>query len=487
MTVKYFMIKHRSILSAFDKGAEEDIIFTEEDIEQKVYLCLSDIPDEFKNEEICHEAVKHDITMFFCVPDKYRTEKICIEVINNSGWVFKELLKKYLDDAQFINVIRNVVSKFKSPPLELLRFIDRTGLTELIRQEPCKTGAIILSCIEPYKAALILKRLPNNIQAELIRCIAAINIAQIQSGEAGLSELVRLKQKLYFPGYDDLVQFFMLAERASEEQIIEALKIEAPETAKDINKHILLFEEITLLSARCIQKLLREVNSQELAKALKTAPSEFQEKIFSNMSKRAAGMLWEDIEYMGLVTLKDIKKSQQNILSIIRRLTDNGEIIFNRPAETAWKSKSYSMNAFCKELVTGGIDSVIKILNFLDRNTEDNIMNTLKEEIPALAEKIIKRIFIFEDIVLMHDRDVQKVMREIDSLELEIALTSAAPEVKDKVFMNMSEQAASLIKKEMDNMGPVSQKAVEEARMKILSIKRNFEKNGEISVEPWIE
>ena len=145
------------------------------------------------------------------------------------------------------------------------------------------------------------------------------------------------------------------------------------------------------------------------------------------------------------------------------------------------------MNAFCKELVTGGIDSVIKILNLLDRDTEDNIMNTLKEETPALAEKIIKRIFIFEDIVLICDRELHKIMREIDSLDLEIALSSVAPKVKDKFFMNMSDRAAALIKKEMEHRGPVSLKAAEEAQMKILSIKRNFEKSGEISVEQWID
>jgi flagellar motor switch protein FliG len=94
-----------------------------------------------------------------------------------------------------------------------------------------------------------------------------------------------------------------------------------------------VFEDIVLLDDRSIQKVMREVDSQELAKALKSVDTEVQDKIFRNMSKRAAGMLKEDMEYMGPVRLKDVEESQQKIVSIIRHLEDTGEIVIARAGE----------------------------------------------------------------------------------------------------------------------------------------------------------
>jgi flagellar motor switch protein FliG len=94
-----------------------------------------------------------------------------------------------------------------------------------------------------------------------------------------------------------------------------------------------VFEDIVMLDDRAIQKVLREVDSQELAKALKSVDTEVQDKIFRNMSKRAAGMLKEDMEYMGPVRLKDVEEAQQKIVSIIRHLEDTGEIVVARAGE----------------------------------------------------------------------------------------------------------------------------------------------------------
>ena len=94
-----------------------------------------------------------------------------------------------------------------------------------------------------------------------------------------------------------------------------------------------VFEDIVMLDDRAIQKVLREVDTQELAKALKSVDTEVQDKIFRNMSKRAASMLKEDMEYMGPVRLKDVEESQQKIVSVIRRLEDSGEIVIARSAD----------------------------------------------------------------------------------------------------------------------------------------------------------
>jgi flagellar motor switch protein FliG len=130
----------------------------------------------------------------------------------------------------------------------------------------------------------------------------------------------------------------------------------------------------------------------------------------------------------------------------------------------------------------GGIDSVVEILNNVDRGTEKTIIEALEEEDPELAEEIKKRMFVFEDIVLLDDRAIQKVMREVDNTELAKALKSVDSEVQEKIFKNMSKRAANLLREDMDFMGPVRLKDVEDAQQKIVNIIRKLEEAGEIVV-----
>jgi flagellar motor switch protein FliG len=134
-------------------------------------------------------------------------------------------------------------------------------------------------------------------------------------------------------GVESIVEILNLVDRSSEKMIIEALEDEDPELAEEIKKRMFVFEDIVMLDDRAIQKVMREVDSQELAKALKSVDTEVQDKIFRNMSKRAAGMLKEDMEYMGPIRLKDVEEAQQKIVSIIRHLEDTGEIVVARSGE----------------------------------------------------------------------------------------------------------------------------------------------------------
>lgn len=130
----------------------------------------------------------------------------------------------------------------------------------------------------------------------------------------------------------------------------------------------------------------------------------------------------------------------------------------------------------------GGIDSVVEILNLVDRGTEKTIIEALEEEDPELAEEIKKRMFVFEDIVLLDDRAIQKVMREVDNSDLAKALKSVDTEVQEKIFKNMSKRAANLLREDMDFMGPIRIKDVEDAQQKIVNIIRKLEDAGEIVV-----
>ena len=132
--------------------------------------------------------------------------------------------------------------------------------------------------------------------------------------------------------------------------------------------------------------------------------------------------------------------------------------------------------------IIGGVDAVVDILNSVDRGTEKHIMESLEIEEPELADEIRKKMFVFEDILLLDDRAIQCVLRDVANDDLTMALKSANEQVQTAIFNNMSKRLAVMIKEDMEFMGPVRMKDVEEAQQKIVNIIRKLEDAGEIIV-----
>ncbi|MBO9540984.1 flagellar motor switch protein FliG [bacterium] len=130
----------------------------------------------------------------------------------------------------------------------------------------------------------------------------------------------------------------------------------------------------------------------------------------------------------------------------------------------------------------GGIKALVSMLNSVDRGTEKTILESLEEQNPDLAEEIKKLMFVFEDIVILDDRSIQRILREVDTKELSLALKGSNEEVRAKVFKNMSERMGKIVRDELDFMGPVRVRDVEEVQQKIVSIIRALEERGEIIV-----
>ncbi len=131
---------------------------------------------------------------------------------------------------------------------------------------------------------------------------------------------------------------------------------------------------------------------------------------------------------------------------------------------------------------TGGIETVVEVLNSVDRSTERTILEALETQDPELAEEIKKRMFVFEDIVTLDNRAIQRVIREVDNNDLMLALKVASDEVKEIVFKNMSTRMAETFKEEMNYMGPVRLRDVEEAQSRIVEVIRRLEDAGEIVI-----
>ena len=132
--------------------------------------------------------------------------------------------------------------------------------------------------------------------------------------------------------------------------------------------------------------------------------------------------------------------------------------------------------------IVGGVDAIVNILNTVDRTTEKHIMESLEIEEPELADEIRKKMFVFEDIVTLDDRAIQRVLRDVDNADLGVALKAANEEVQNVIFKNLSKRLAAMIKEDMEFMGPVRMKDVEEAQQKIVNIIRKLEDSAEIVI-----
>jgi flagellar motor switch protein FliG len=130
----------------------------------------------------------------------------------------------------------------------------------------------------------------------------------------------------------------------------------------------------------------------------------------------------------------------------------------------------------------GGVKAVAEMLNNVDRGAEKNILGNLERENPELATEIKNLMFVFEDVMLLDDRSMQRVLKEIDTKELSMALKGASQELQDKFFRNMSSRASEMIKEEMDYMGPVRLKDVEDVQQRIVDVVRRLEEDGEIII-----
>lgn len=251
----------------------------------------------------------------------------------------RELLEKSLGSQKAIDIINRLTSSLQARPFDFIRRTDPAHLLNFVQQEYPQTISLILAYLEPQKAAVILQNLPEDIQPEVSKRLATMD----RTSPEVLREVERVLEKKLASlssedytaagGVDSIVEILNLVDRTSEKAIIETLEEEDPELAEEIKKKMFVFEDIVMLDDRAIQKVLREVDQQELAKALKAVDTEVQDKIFRNMSKRAASMLKEDMEYMGPVRVKDVEESQQKIVGVIRKLEDAGEIVIARSSE----------------------------------------------------------------------------------------------------------------------------------------------------------
>jgi flagellar motor switch protein FliG len=248
----------------------------------------------------------------------------------------KNLLEKALGSDKAVEVIGRLTSSLQVRPFEFVRKTDPGQLLNFIQEEHNQTIALILSYLSPSQSSMVLAALPQEKQADVARRIALMDrtspdvIKEVEDVlERKISNLVTQDYTIV-GGVDAIVDILNSVDRSTEKHIMETLEIEDTELAEEIKKKMFVFEDVLQLDDRSIQRILREVDNSDLGTALKGSTEEVQNLIFSNLSKRLATMIKEDMEYMGPVRLKDVEESQQKIVNIIRKLEDAGEIVISR-------------------------------------------------------------------------------------------------------------------------------------------------------------
>jgi flagellar motor switch protein FliG len=254
----------------------------------------------------------------------------------------RNLLGKALGNQRAKEILEKVSEATQQyRPFAIARKADAHQLLNVISNEHPQTIALILCYLQPDKGAQILAELNEDIQTEVAYRVASMDntspmvIKEIEKVlNSKLSSVVRTDMTT-IGGVETLVDILNQVDRTTEKNITEGLEREDPELAEKIKQSMFVFEDVISLDDVSIQRVLREVESKDLALALKGCSEEVANVIFKNQSKRASASLKEDIEFLGPVRLMDVEKAQQKIVSIIRRLEDAGEIIISRGGEDA--------------------------------------------------------------------------------------------------------------------------------------------------------
>ncbi len=248
----------------------------------------------------------------------------------------KELLEKALGSDKANDVLNKLTSSIQVKPFEFVRKTDASQLLSFIQDEHPQTIALILSYLGPTQCSAIISALSPELQADVAKRIATMDrtspdvIKEVEKIlESKLANLVNQDYTI-IGGVDHVVEILNNVDRGTEKHIMETLEIEDPELADEIRKKMFVFEDILLLDDRAIQRVLRDVDNNDLSISLKGSNEEVQNAIFNNMSKRLATMIKEDMEFMGPVRMKDVEEAQQKIVNTIRKLEDSGEIVISR-------------------------------------------------------------------------------------------------------------------------------------------------------------
>jgi len=258
--------------------------------------------------------------------------------IAQGGLTFaQQILEESLGAERASEIITRLNAAAVKMPFQFLHRADPSQLRSFIMDEHPQVIALVLAHMTPDKASLLLSGLAPEKQAEVAHRIAVMDrttpdiIRAVEATlERRLSSMLQPNEMSQVGGLDPLVDIINRSDRSTERQIVEGLEALDPTLADAVKSRMFMFEDVVTLEDRSIQLVLREVDTAELALALKGVAEAVREKITKNLSERAATNLIEEVELLGQVRLSQVEESQQNIIRTIRSLEEQGQIMVRR-------------------------------------------------------------------------------------------------------------------------------------------------------------
>jgi len=296
---------------------------SEEEIEQ-LTLAIANIQkvDPKEKQEVLQEF--HEM----CIAQDYLA-------VGGIGYA-QDVLESAVGKEKAKQIIMRLTSQLQIKPFDFARRIDPIQIYNFLQNEHPQTIALVLAHLEPQQASSILSSLTEELQSDVARRIALLE----QASPEVIKEVERiLEEKLatsirhdysVVGGIESIVSILNGVDRSTEKSILEQLEMDNQELADEIKKRMFVFEDIITLDPRAIQRVIQEVENQDLLLALKAASPEVKKVIFDNMSRRMVETFEEEMQYLGPVRVKDVEESQGRIVSVIRRLEDAGEVVISR-------------------------------------------------------------------------------------------------------------------------------------------------------------
>lgn len=315
-------------------------------------------------------------------------------------------------------------------------------------------AAILFITLGSDASAQIIKRLPENYIQKITYEIANMTSIDANVRESVLKEFIEMnKAKDYIieGGIEyarDILSKALGAQRAKEilQKVTEATQQYRPFSIARKADSTQLLNVISNEHPQTIALVLCYLQAEKAGQILSALPNELQSEVAYRIAT---------LNNSSQVAVKEIEKVLNSKLSSVVKSDAN---------------------------VVGGVETLVNILNSVDRNTEKNITDALENEDEELAEKVKQSLFVFEDIVTLDNVSVQRIIREVDPKDLALALKGASEEVADVIYKNQSKRAAAALKEDIEYLGPVRLVEVEKAQQRIINIIRRLEEAGEIVI-----
>jgi flagellar motor switch protein FliG len=304
-----------------------------EDVSAQVFKELSDseirqVTRAMANIEHIPDYVKQKVF------DSYRDAQVESAGLFIKGGEFaKKAIAATDSGSRTHDLLEQFISGTESRPLETIALMQARMVASLLEKEHPQTVALVLSTQHVEHASEILACLPEEIQADVVYRIAKIEkvspevINRIEDALHREIGLVAGKEQKQLGGIEKVVDILGHLENNLDSDILETIEESDAEMAEEIRKRMFTFENLISLDGRSLQMILREVNNDSLTMALKTASEEMKEKIYANMSTRAADMIRDDLEAMGPVRLSEVEAMQQSIVKIAMKLEEEGKLV----------------------------------------------------------------------------------------------------------------------------------------------------------------